>query len=127
MWEEKLVGYRNDSKCVRIYNPNTNRVVESTNVTIIETTRYNIRPADEEGKHFWGDVISHALMLKPPRSLRVCPTGLIDHLRSEVAGRTEHGLDSEGKGGGKYMEPESNQGGDFKEEETDSTLNLDSR
>ena len=36
-WEGRLVGYSKDSRAYRIYNPATRRVVESRNVTFIET------------------------------------------------------------------------------------------
>lgn len=88
-WEGKLVGYYNDSKEVRLYNPDTNRVMESRIVTFIETPPYNIRSAGDEGDHFWGDVIKQASMLKPPDTFRVSPPGLIHRQLSEVAGSTE--------------------------------------
>lgn len=39
-WEGKLVGYYADSRRVRVYNPKTNRVIESRNVTFIEPPPY---------------------------------------------------------------------------------------
>eukprot|EP00752_Nemacystus_decipiens_P018047 g16180.t1 len=44
-WEGRLVGYSKDSRAYRIYNPATRRVVESRNVTFIETPDAPVPPA----------------------------------------------------------------------------------
>eukprot|EP00752_Nemacystus_decipiens_P014132 g12567.t1 len=44
-WAGRLVGYSKDSRAYRIYNPATRRVVESRNVTFIETPDATVPPA----------------------------------------------------------------------------------
>ena len=77
-----------------MYNPNT--VVESRNVTFIETPPYNIRPAGDKDGNVWGDINNQASMPKQPGTPRVSPTGLTDRIRSQVLDSTnEHRSDIE--------------------------------
>eukprot|EP00752_Nemacystus_decipiens_P002765 g2583.t1 len=59
-WEGRLVGYSKDSRAYRIYNPATRRVVESRNVTFIETPDAPVPPAaaDTRGSSFPPDADS---------------------------------------------------------------------
>ena len=43
-WEGKVCGYSEESKSYRVINPKTYRVVESRNVTFIETPSQHVRP-----------------------------------------------------------------------------------
>ena len=43
-WEGKLCGFSQDSRAYRIYNPAKGTVVESRNVTFLETPPYSMPP-----------------------------------------------------------------------------------
>lgn len=63
-FEGKLCGFSQDSKAYRIYNPATGNVVESRNVTFIETPAYSMPlnvPADDF--FYEGDVLSFTSLL----------------------------------------------------------------
>ena len=50
--EGRLVGYRNNSKSYRVYNPVTRRIMESRNVIFIETpSRLFPPPLEETSQH----------------------------------------------------------------------------
>ena len=46
-WERKVCGYSKESKSYRVWNPKTRRVVESRNVTFIETPPHLLPPPSE--------------------------------------------------------------------------------
>ena len=53
--EGRLVGYSNDSKSYRVYNPATRRITESRNVIFIETPSRLLPPPSEEcPMQVWG-------------------------------------------------------------------------
>ena len=53
--EGRLVGYSNDSKSYRVYNPATRRITESRNVSFIETPSRLLPPPSEEcPMQVWG-------------------------------------------------------------------------
>ena len=57
-FEEKLCGYSHNSKAYRIYNPAKGTVVESRNVTFLETPAYTLPPdVTTEDYHYEKDVL----------------------------------------------------------------------
>ena len=51
-WEGMLCGYSTNSKAYRVYNPSTRRVVESRNVTFIETPPRNDTTGDQDTEFY---------------------------------------------------------------------------
>ena len=49
--EGQLVGYSNNSKGYRVYNPDARRILESRNVIFIETPSRLFPPPSEETSH----------------------------------------------------------------------------
>ncbi|CAB1103214.1 unnamed protein product [Ectocarpus sp. CCAP 1310/34] len=63
-FEGKLCGFSRDSKTYRIYNPATGNVVESRNVTFIETPAYSMPPSVlDDDNFYWRDVLNFTSVL----------------------------------------------------------------
>ena len=62
--EGKLCGFSQDSRAYRIYNPAKGTVVESRNVTFLETPAYSLPLGiTSEDYHYEGDVLRFTLAL----------------------------------------------------------------
>ena len=66
-FEGKLCGFSQDSRAYRIYSPAMGTVVESRNVTVLETTAYSLPlGVTSEDYHYEGDVLRYTSALNEP-------------------------------------------------------------
>ena len=66
-FEGKLCGFSQDSRAYRIYHPAKGTVVESSNVTFLETPAYSLPPGvTSEDYHYEGDVLRFTSALDGP-------------------------------------------------------------
>lgn len=69
-WKGKLCGYSNNSTAFRVYNACTRKVVESWNVTFLETPPYSLHlPSvedDEEEIDYLNDIFNFTAILDDP-------------------------------------------------------------
>ena len=66
-FEGKLCGFSQDSRAYRIYSPAMGTVVESRNVTVLETTAYSVPlGVTSEDYHYEGDVLRYTSALNGP-------------------------------------------------------------
>ena len=66
-FERKLCGFSQDSRAYRIYNPAKGTVVESRNVTFLETPPYSLPlGVTSEDYHYEGDVLRFTSALDGP-------------------------------------------------------------
>ena len=87
-WEGKLCGFSQDSRAYRIYNPAKGTVVESRNVTFLETPPYSMPPVGTDysvdDEDYENDVIDLTSFLD--FTILDSPEKELEHLRTKIRG-----------------------------------------